>query len=184
MKISIFGGSNLAPSEPLYAKAVQLGQSLAQRGHIVITGGYMGFMEAVSRGANENGGTVIGITCDEIEKWRPVGANPWVNQEIRVEFLCERIDKIIKECDLAIALPGGIGTLAEITLAWNLIILGTIRSKRLLIVGTEWKKVLENLFSSSGKFIADNCREKLIFYKDIEHLILEIDNLPIFIGEV
>lgn len=38
---------------------------LAERGHIVLNGGYIGTMEAVSRGAAEAGGHVIGVTCEE-----------------------------------------------------------------------------------------------------------------------
>ena len=56
-----------------YAEALALGELLAQRGHTVLTGGYMGTMEAVSDGAAAAGGHVIGVTCDEIGRFaRPL----------------------------------------------------------------------------------------------------------------
>ena len=83
-------------------------------GHTVLTGGYMGSMEAVSRGANEAGGHVIGVTCADIEAWRGSRANAWVKEERRFATLQERLNELILACDAAIALPGGPGTLAEV----------------------------------------------------------------------
>lgn len=50
MKVSVFGGSQPTPDSLAYEEARQLGETLAKRGHIVLTGGYVGTMEAVSRG--------------------------------------------------------------------------------------------------------------------------------------
>ena len=71
-RITVFGGSKPRPSQPAYQEALLLGQLLGSQGYTVLTGGYIGTMEAVSRGAAESGGHVIGVTCDEIERWRPV----------------------------------------------------------------------------------------------------------------
>ena len=56
MNISVFGGSQTKEGDAAYAEARELGALLAQRGHTVLTGGYIGTMEAVSRGAHEAGG--------------------------------------------------------------------------------------------------------------------------------
>jgi uncharacterized protein (TIGR00725 family) len=80
-KITVFGAANTLPGEPLYEDALALGQLLAKEGFNVITGGYIGTMEAVSRGAAESGAHVIGITCRDIEAWRGVKANQWVIEE-------------------------------------------------------------------------------------------------------
>lgn len=143
MKVSVFGGSQTRPGEADYDAAQQLGRLLAESGHTVLTGGYMGAMEAVSRGAYEAGGQVIGVTCEEIERWRPVGANRWVKEERRCQTLLERIQTIITECDAAIALPGGPGTLAEVALLWNLTIIQAVAEKPLILVGSGWKTVME-----------------------------------------
>ena len=83
MRISVFGGSQPKEQDTAYGEAVELGKLLAQRGHVVLTGGYIGVMEAVSRGAKEAGGHVIGVTCEDIEAWRAVRPNSWVMEEIR-----------------------------------------------------------------------------------------------------
>ena len=56
MNVTIFGGANPIPSDPAYAEAELLGRLLAQAGHSVLTGGYIGTMEAASKGAAEAGG--------------------------------------------------------------------------------------------------------------------------------
>ena len=83
MRISVFGGSQPREDSTAYAEAQQLGRLLAERGHIVLTGGYIVVMEAVSRGAREAGGHVIGVTSEDIEAWRPIKANAWVIEELR-----------------------------------------------------------------------------------------------------
>jgi predicted Rossmann-fold nucleotide-binding protein len=77
-RVSVFGGSSSKPGDIDYENACKLGKYLGDAGYIVLTGGYIGTMEAVSRGVVENGGHTIGVTCDEIERWRPVGPNSWV----------------------------------------------------------------------------------------------------------
>jgi uncharacterized protein (TIGR00725 family) len=143
MNITIFGGSQPKPGSPAYGDAYELGKLLALAGHTVLTGGYMGTMEAASRGANEAGGHVIGVTCADIEAWRGSHANAWVQEERRFATLQERLNELILACDAAIALPGGPGTLAEIALTWNLMIVNSIPHKPLILVGEGWKNVLE-----------------------------------------
>src|SRR6266511_3610695 len=102
MRVSVFGGSEPKEADTAYAEAMELGKLLAERGHTVLTGGYIGTMEAVSRGAHEAGGHVIGVTCEEIERWRPLGANRWVKEELRKGTLMERLHSLIHESDAAL----------------------------------------------------------------------------------
>ena len=166
MNITVFGSSQPQPGSPLYTEAYELGKLLALAGHVVLTGGYIGTMEAVSRGAREAGGHVIGVTCDEIEKWRGVGANAWVVEERRSATLQERLDELIRGCDAAIALPGGPGTLAEIALTWNLMIVASIPQKPLILVGPGWKAVFDEMLHSLGHVIPLKQRELLQFAPD------------------
>ena len=105
-------------------------------------------MEAVSRGASEAGGHVIGVTCGEIERWRDVGPNRWVKEEWRKKTLIERLQVLIRECDAAIALPGGAGTLTEIALMWNLMIVESMHRRPLILVGSGWQSVFDQFFKS------------------------------------
>ena len=171
MKITVFGGSQPLPGSPAYAEAHELGKLLAQAGHTVLTGGYIGTMEAVSRGANEAGGHVIGVTCDEIEKWRPVKANSWVKEERRFATLQERLNELVIACHAAIALPGGPGTLTEIALTWNLMIVASIPPKPLILTGLGWQSVMESFYNSFEAYIPQNQRLFISFATNIQEAV-------------
>jgi uncharacterized protein (TIGR00725 family) len=141
--ISVFGSARPQPGHPEYQMAYELGQLLAQAGYAVANGGYMGIMEAVSRGASELGGHVIGITCDEIEVWRPVQPNRWISQEIRYATLWERLVHVVTENVGIIAMPGGVGTLTEVALAWNQLQVQVIPPRPFVLVGELWQRTLD-----------------------------------------
>ena len=138
MHITIFGSASPDPTHLLYQQAFTLGRLLGQAGHTVLTGGYMGTMEAASRGAREAGAHVIGVTCAEIERWRAARANPWVAEEWPTQTLSERIQLMLDHSEAFIALPGGPGTLAEISLAWNRLAVDALPPMPLILVGAGW----------------------------------------------
>jgi uncharacterized protein (TIGR00725 family) len=168
MHISIFGGSYPKPGIQAYDEAYKLGRLLGQAGHTILTGGYIGTMEAVSRGASETGAHVIGVTCADIEKWRPIKANAWVGEERKFESLQDRLKELILKCDVAIALPGGPGTLAEIALTWNLMIVNSIPEKPLILIGDGWRSTMDVFFESFDEYIPMTNRKFLSFAKGIE----------------
>src|SRR5438105_13136224 len=118
--ITIFGGSRVVAGSAEYAAAQKLGGALAARGFEVVTGGYNGVMEAVSRGAKEAGGHVIGVTVEVIATNFQRLPNEYVDQEVKTTALLERIDKMIELGAAYVVLPGGAGTLAELGIVWNL----------------------------------------------------------------
>ena len=168
MKITVFGGSQPKEGDTAYAEARDLGRLLAERGHTVLTGGYIGTMEAVSRGACEAGGHVIGVTCEDIEAWRPIKANAWVKEEIRKKTLIERLHALIHDSDAALALSGGAGTLAEISLMWNLMIVETLRRRPLILIGDGWQSVFDQFFQGFDNYVPVHQREILGFAKDVQ----------------
>ena len=176
MNITVFGGSQPKPGSPAYAEAQQLGRLLAERGHTVLTGGYIGTMEAVSRGAVEAGGHTVGVTCEEIEAWRAVKPNGWLKEELRKKTLMERLATLITVCDAAIALPGGPGTLAEIALMWNLMIVESLPRRPLALVGKGWQSVFDQLYNAFDVYIPDNQRELVRFAKDVETAVERVEN--------
>jgi uncharacterized protein (TIGR00730 family) len=176
MKVTVFGGSQPEPGSPVYQEAYLLGKLLAEAGHTVLTGGYIGTMEAVSRGAAEAGGHVVGVTCAEIERWRPVKANGWVKEEWRRETLLERLHALVTECDAAIALPGGPGTLTEIALTWNMIIIGARPPIPLVLVGDGWQSVAGQVFSTLGDYTPEVQRELLTFVPDVRAAVARLAN--------
>ena len=152
-RVAVYGGASPRPGERAYQEAEHLGCLLGAAGYTVLNGGYIGTMEAVSKGAAEAGGQVIGVTCKEIEKWRRVGVNPYVHHELCCQTLSERLDVLIHDCDAAIALPGGIGTLAEILYLWNHLIIQAVPPKPFILIGDSWKVILETLFIQCDGYI-------------------------------
>jgi len=175
MNVTIFGGSAPQPETPAYHEAYALGRMLAERGHTVLTGGYIGTMEAASRGAHEAGGHVIGVTCEDIEAWRKVKPNAWVKEELRYKTLMERIAGLIKGCDAAIALPGGPGTLTEISLMWNLMIVESLPRRPLILVGDGWQSVFDQ-FMQTFEIYMPRYPLELTFAKDVETAVELLEN--------
>ena len=176
MKVTVFGGSQPKPGDSAYAQALRLGRALAERGHTVMTGGYIGTMEAVSRGACEAGGHVIGVTCADIERWRSTGANQWVKEEWKRTDLIERLRSLIQECDAALALPGGPGTLTEISLMWNLMIVESIHRRPLILIGDGWQSVFDQVFSRLAQYSPETQQTLLRFVPDIETAVQMLEN--------
>jgi uncharacterized protein (TIGR00730 family) len=168
MNISVFGGSQPREGNSAYTEAMELGRLLAQRGHTVMTGGYIGTMEAVSRGAHAAGGHVIGVTCDDIEAWRKVAPNRWMKEERRKKTLLERLQILVEECEAAIALPGGAGTLTEIALMWNLMIVESRHRSPLILVGRGWQSTFDQFFDEFHAYMPVNQRELLLFAEDVQ----------------
>lgn len=136
--IAVFGSSAPQEGNPAYEEARQVGRLLAVAGFAVATGGYSGTMTAVSRGAAEAGGHVIGVTSSQIEQFRPLGPNQWVAEEIRYESLRDRLMHLVLKNDGMIALPGGIGTLSEMMLAWSFLQVGEVEKRPFALLGEMW----------------------------------------------
>lgn len=140
--ISVFGSNQPQPDQPEYQVVYDLGKRLAQAGYAVATGGYMGTMAAVSQGAAEAGGHVIGVTCSEIESWRPIRPNRWITREIQYATLLERLLHLVEKNDGVIVLPGGIGTLAEVTLTWSQMQVGVMPTRPFILLGDIWQRTM------------------------------------------
>src|SRR5712691_10585652 len=136
--VTVFGGSRVEPDSDEYLAAQELGRALAERGFGVVTGGYNGVMEAVSRGAREAGGRVVGVTVEVIARNFERAPNEYLDQEIQTAALLERIDKLVELGSAYVVLPGGSGTLAELGIVWNLAYLGALQNKPIVVVGPGW----------------------------------------------
>ncbi len=152
--ISVFGSASPRPGSVAYEEARRVGQLLAQTGFAVATGGYSGTMSAVSQGAAEAGGHVIGVTSGQIERFRPLAANQWVKEEIKYETLRDRLLHLVTQNSGMIVLPGGIGTLSEMTLAWSFLQVGEIEKRPLILLGTMWQETVTAFHTS--EYVADS----------------------------
>ena len=176
MIVAVYGSAAPKPGTPLYQNALELGRLLAQAGYTVMTGGYSGTMEAVSRGTAEAGGTTLGVTCAEIEQYRPGKANPWVQQEIRTQTLLQRLEVLTRQPDAMIALPGGIGTLCEISLALNLMVITPGAPKPFILIGDGWEKVFRQFFTLNHEMINDLDQARLQFAHDPSEALAWLQN--------
>jgi uncharacterized protein (TIGR00730 family) len=141
--VSVFGSSKPTPDSEPYEEARYVGRLLAEAGITVMTGGYGGTMAAISQGASEAGGHVIGVTSNRIEQFRPTPPNEWVAEEIRHETQRDRLIHIVMNNDGMIALPGGIGTLSEVSLAWSMLQTGEIAERPLVLLGNIWRETIQ-----------------------------------------
>lgn len=145
--IAVFGSSATSPGSAEYTDGVTCGRLLGEAGFAVATGGYFGTMEAVSRGAAEAGAPVIGVTAPSVFPGR-AGANQWVSHEIPAEDLVRRIALLSDLADGFIALPGSIGTLAELLVAWNLAFVAPFAEVDfgpIATVGDTWRELVPQL---------------------------------------
>jgi hypothetical protein len=170
-RITIFGGSAPRPGEPAYAEAERLGQLLGAAGCTVLTGGYIGTMEAISKGAAQAGGHAVGVTCEEIERWRKVAPNPYLHEERRCTTLSERLNVLVRECDAAIALPGSVGTLTEIFYLWNHMVIEAIPLKPLVLVGAGWQAVIETFYAAQPGYTPASQQALVQFAPDIDRAV-------------
>jgi len=141
--IAVFGSSRCVSSDADYALAQELGGLLACAGFDVCSGGYSGAMEAVSRGAREAGGRTVGVTVQVIER----SGNAWLDEEVRTETIFHRIEHMLTISSACLAVRGGSGTLAEVAMALNLLLLGALKPRPLVLVGPEWRAVMDAFFS-------------------------------------
>jgi uncharacterized protein (TIGR00730 family) len=168
VNITVFGSATPQEGDPAYEEARRLGELLAGAGHCILTGGYMGTMEAVSRGAHDANGHTVGVTCEQIEAWRPVKANRWVKEERRFPTLRERLYSLVETCDAAIALPGGVGTLAEIAVMWSQMQTQSMKAVPFILIGDGWRNTFDALFHSQDANIPKPHRELLVFAPDVD----------------
>ncbi len=129
------------PKQEIYDLSYRLGQLVAKRGAVVITGGKTGIMELAAKGAKEAGGIVVGIVKGAIRKT----ANKYIDVEVvsGMEGGGEA-SILVLSCDGLIGIGGGAGTLQELTYAYR-------NKKPVVLINSlpGWSKTL------AGKYIDD-----------------------------
>jgi len=111
IRIGVIGGSEI--NSRIYKLAYEVGREIARNDCILVCGGLGGVMEAVSKGAKENGGIVIGI----LPGTDADDANPYVDIPIPTGISYARNMIVVLNSDVIIAIDGKYGTLSEISYA-------------------------------------------------------------------
>lgn len=135
---TLFGGAMNITDTPEYKDTVKIGALLAEKGYIVKNGGYGGMMEAVSKGATEAGGKVIGFTC---ATFGDHPGNKYLSTEIQRHDIYDRLRSLISGSELFIVQRGGVGTLSELFLVLDVIRKMDTKPK-VILVGMFWLNVI------------------------------------------
>lgn len=139
--ITIFGGSKSAEGSPEYKQACRVGELLAASGFTICTGGYLGVMEAASRGAHERGGRVLGIVMNQFR----AEPNRYLTDKVATSHFYERLQHLIVRSVGFVVLRGGMGTVTEMSLVWNKLQTRVIEPRPLVLLGEAWPPVIEAL---------------------------------------
>ena len=141
--VSIFGSARLKREDKYYEMAVDIAKKITEIGFGVITGGGPGIMEAGNKGAKEGGGKSIGLN---IELPFEQHFNPYIDKSYSMDFDYFFVRKVmfVKYSQGFIVLPGGFGTLDELSEALTLIQTHKIGRFPIVLIGTEfWGGLLD-----------------------------------------
>lgn len=144
-QIVIFGGSKFRPGDESWSVAEDLGRAIAERGWVLVNGGYGGAMHASSEGARDAGGEVIGVLCELFG----AEGNPHLTRSVQTGDLYARLRELIDMGDAYITLPGSTGTLAELVLVWELINKRVMPLRPLLCLGNFWEPIIRHFDSET-----------------------------------
>lgn len=136
--VTVFGSSIPQKGEEQYNFAYNLGAALAYNGFEICSGGFYGVMEAVSKGALENGAEVYGVT---VGLW---GSDPnrYITKEIRCKNVFERIEKLMQLGDGFVILQGRTGTLLELAAVWEYANKNLMEGKPIICHSSMWKQIV------------------------------------------
>ena len=116
--VTVFGSARFEADHRYYAMAREVGGALVRLGFTVMTGGGPGVMEAANRGAREAGGRSVGCNIELPFEQSP---NPYLDRWVTCRYFFVRKVLLVKYSYAFIVLPGGFGTLDELTEALTLI---------------------------------------------------------------
>jgi hypothetical protein len=135
--ITVFGSARFTEGHFNYEKARKLGTLLARDGYTVITGGGPGIMEAANRGAKEAGGHSVGCNIILPHEQQP---NPYLDRFITFYYFFVRKVMLVKYSYAFIIMPGGLGTLDEMTEAITLIQTGKLYDFPVILIDCDYWK--------------------------------------------
>ena len=143
-RVTIFGSARLQPGMFAYDAVKQLAAELTRMGCNIITGGGPGLMQAANEGA---------VSVDPTAPQRSVGIrvelpfeqqiNPFVGQVYEHRTFFSRLHHFMVASDAFVVTPGGIGTLLELTLAWQLLQVRKLYNTPLILVGKMWAELVD-----------------------------------------
>src|SRR5437773_9253188 len=142
-RVTIFGSARIKPGTTAYDGVKQLAAELTKMGCDIITGGGPGLMQAANEGAHsveEATHRSVGI---RVELPFEQEVNPFVGQMYEHRTFFSRLHHFMIASDAFVVVPGGIGTLLEMSLAWQLLQVSKLYNTPLILVGKMWAELIE-----------------------------------------
>jgi uncharacterized protein (TIGR00730 family) len=143
-RVTIFGSARLKPGSFAYDKVKELAAELTRMGCDIMSGGGPGLMQAANEGA---------LSVDPEAFQRSVGirvelpfeqeVNPFVGAAYEHRTFFSRLHHFMIISDAFVVVPGGIGTLLELSLAWQLLQVRKLYKTPLIFVGKMWTELVE-----------------------------------------
>src|ERR1035437_5650940 len=139
--VTIFGSARTTINDPNYLLCIDIARRLSDEGFAVISGGGPGIMEAANKGAFEGKSSSVGLN---IELPREQHSNAWQDISLSFRHFFSRKVAFVTYADAYVVMPGGFGTLDELSEVLTLIQTGKSRHIPVILVGTAfWHGLLE-----------------------------------------
>jgi hypothetical protein len=141
-RVSIFGSARVRPDDFAYQETRRLAESLASMDCDIITGGGPGLMQAANEGASMVPGASRSVGI-RIELPFEQDVNAFVTQAFEHRTFFTRLHQFVIQSDAFVVAPGGIGTVLETMMIWQLLQVGHLQSTPLILVGEMWPGLVD-----------------------------------------
>lgn len=139
--VSVYGSARIKPDDELYHQTTEITRRLGELGFTIITGGGPGVMEAANKGAQEAGVTSIGLNIQLPEAQI---CNAYTSRNISFRHFFVRKVMLVKYATAFIIMPGGLGTMDELTEVLTLIQTHMIKPFPVILFSSAyWKGFLD-----------------------------------------
>ena len=140
-RVAIFGSARAQPGTFVYEEVRRTAAAFASMGCDIVTGGGPGLMQAANEGAKSAGATgSLGI---RVELPFEQHANPFVEQAFVHETFFTRLHHFVLASDAFVVVPGGIGTVLEMLMIWQLLQVRHVDGVPLILVGKMWRGLVD-----------------------------------------
>jgi uncharacterized protein (TIGR00730 family) len=144
--VTIYGSARLSTDDPMYAKTEDIAYRLGNLGFSIFTGGGPGVMEAANKGALRSNSTSVGLNIDIPQEQM---LNQYTDVSIMFHHFFVRKVMLVKYASAFICMPGGMGTMDELTEVLTLIQTNKIRPFPVILVDSSyWQGFLDWLKDS------------------------------------
>ncbi len=145
--VSVYGSARILPEDNLYSQIEEIAFKLGKLGFSIVTGGGPGVMEAANKGAADAGATSVGLNIELVDSQ---ACNVYSNKTITFRYFFVRKVMLVKYATAFIIMPGGLGTLDELTEVLTLIQTQKIKPFPVILYDSQyWKGLLDWLRGTS-----------------------------------